>query len=496
MKRLLTGFFLVLWTGALCTPCAARFLSGFTDRIRFEPFPVRSEHRQPAFRPTVLRSPERHVPWKELGRAFESWYDDTFPWRTELIRFNRRKSFAWLKEPVGREVPGRGNRIFRRGGDWPELDELLGAKELSPGETADWVALFEGRREWAKAMGTVFLTLPATTKARAAWRDLPPGILRHKRPGAVDRLREALADSPARDDVLFADEDFEAAAEAGRETFYGEDHHPSAYGLWLLYDRIGRRLAQLFPGRVGTTPPWFDDPPPAVLAGEAPGCWERNGRMAVSVPGEIQDGGREKLGGHRFPYCNVSTVREGGGLSLHLAHDSFMRFSLASWRGRDGDVRFPFPAGVGRVRADIFSRLSPGMLEVVTRDAVPDVLVDQFPACRLDESVAKYLDATMRAAAAFGRAAEPGPGRAPAAGDRIAARAVFERVAAAGKAKPEAVLRAGGREIARRGVEPGVKRAVFFDPVLLDASGELSVSLEGGTAASADLVWRLAAPEP
>lgn len=501
MKRVLPVFFLVFWTGALCAPSAVRFLVHFTDRIRFEPFPVRHENREPTPRPSLFRSSSRFVSPQGFGRACEAWYDDSFPWRTELLRFHRRKTFDWLKSPVGREVPGRGNWVFRRGGDWPELDDYLGAKELSPEELSDWIELFEGRREWARALGAVFLTLPATTKAQARWQELYPAIRRHRGRNVGAQVREALADSPARDDVLFADDDFDAAFAAGRETFYDVDHHPNAYGEWILYEALNRRLRELFPDRIGASIPWYDDPPPDVLSGEAPGCWEQDIRLAVSSPGEVQD---DQFVSHRgrlrYPFCNVSTVREGGGLEILMIHDSFMRFSLASWRGKSGDVRFPFASGVGRVRANIFHRFTTGYLETVVGDGVPDVFIEQFPQCRLDGSVRKYLDSTMRFAAAFGRAAEPEPGRAPQAGDRIAARAVFDDVRLSGrKGKRKdciAVLRCDGREIARRAVMPGVKRAVFFEPVVLDEAGELTVALKGGSAASADLAWRLAAPAP
>ena len=500
MKKLLPAAFLVLWTAAFWFPQVVRRVLVPAGILSYANFSERVEKRHPAQRPSIRRKSPRHVAWKDLGRSYEAWYNDAFPWRTELLRFHREISFHWLKTPVGKDVPGRGDWVFRRGGDWPELDDYLGAEELSPQEIADWLDLFEGRREWGLALGVAVIEFPAVTKAQARWQELYPAVRRHRGRSASAQIREALENSPARDDVLFADDDFTAAFVAGRETFYDYDHHPTAYGVWLLYDRINRRLRELFPDRVGETPPWYDDPPPDVLAGKAPGCWlERGGdglRLEVSVPGETQDDDGVNHNARRFPYCNVATVREGGGLSVHMAHDSFMRFSLASWRGRDGDVRFPFAAGVGRVRALIFQRFTPGYFEGVTTDEIPDVLIEQFPACRLDASAHKYLDSGTRAAAVFGRASDPPPGRAPRAGDRLCVRAVLDDVRAAGKARPVAVLRCDGREIARQRLSPGVRRAVFFAPVDVAASGELSLSLEGASAALTNLVWRIAAAAP
>ena len=298
------------------------------------------------------RTSKRFVPRKDYGRACEAWYDDSFPWRTELLRFHRKFAFDRLKIPSGRDVPGRGKWIFRRGGDWPELDDFLGAFELPPDKIQAWLDLFEGRREWARAIGSVYLAMPTPVKARIRWQEMYPALRKHRGRSVVDQIREALETSPAKDDVLFADEDFEAAFAAGREVFFDSDHHPDAYGLWLLYDRVNRRLAELFPDRVRAPFPWYDDPPPEVLAGEAPGCWlERGGdglRLDVSSPGETEDDDGVVHNGSRFPYTNVATVREGGGLAVLMAHDSYMRFTLSSWRRPDGSVRFPFAEGVGR----------------------------------------------------------------------------------------------------------------------------------------------------
>jgi len=501
MKRIASVLFLVLWTVALCVPDAARILAQNTKLVRFEKFPRKQENRRAATRPSFHRSSKRYVPWRELGRGYEAWYNDRFPWRTELLRFHRRVTFERLKIPSGRSVPGRGDWIFRRGGDWPELDDYLGAFELPPEKLDQWVTLFEGRREWAEALGSVYLTMPAPVKAQVRWQMMYPALQRHRGRNVGAQIREALEGSPARDDVLFADEDFERAVASGREVFFDANHHPDAYGQWLLYDRINRRLAERFPGRVGETPPWFDEPPPDVLEGRAPGCWrQRDGdglRLDVSSPGEIEDDHGVSVNARRFPYCNVATVREGGGLSILMAHDSYMRFTLASWRRKIGSVRFPFAPGVGSVRAHIFQRFTHGFLENAIRDDLPDVFIEQFPECRLNGTVSLFLDPQTSAAAAFGRAVDPA-GRAPAAGARVAARAVFDGVRAdPGHDSLVAVLLAGDRELAREPFFPGVKRAVFFSPVAIPADvspgAGLAVRLEDGAADATNFVWRLAA---
>ncbi len=504
MKKVSTLVFFVLWTMALVFPQVAKRILQPVGIVNYMSFVALGENREPSPRPSVRKASPNHVALRALGRRYEAWYNDAFPWRTELLVFHRRMSFNWLKTPVGREVPGYGNWVFRRGGDWAELDDYLGAFELTEDELNDWVVLFEGRREWAHALGSVLLVLPSPVKAQVRWQEIYPAIRRHRGRNVAEQVRKALADSPAREDVLFANDDFEAAFAAGREVFFDADHHPSAYGAWLIYDRLGRRLAELFPGRVGESCPWYDDPPRDVKDGLAPGCWpDRDGplgdaalavRLDVSSPGERVVKQDAALLGRRFPYCNVETRRTGGGLSILMAHDSYMRFSLASWRRELKDVRFPFPTGVGHVQAFFFQRFSRGFLENALEKAIPDVLVEQFPECRLDGSAHKYLDENIRAAAAFGRASEPEAGRMPQRGDRIAVRVVLDDVVSVRKWSPSVLLKCGRVKLERRKVSPGVRRVLFFEGIEVPG-GELSVDLEACTATKTTLSWRLMAPQ-
>lgn len=505
MKRIATVLFLALWAAALCFPLVVRRVLVPAGLIRYSAFYVKGEQRNPAPRPSVLKSSPQRVAWSELGQGFEAWYNDAFPWRSEVLRLHRRFSFEHLKTPIGREVPGYGNWIFLRGDGWGELDDYLGAFELTDGELADWVALFEGRREWARAIGSVFLTLPAPVKCQVCWRKMYPALRSHRGRNVAMQVRDALEGSPARDDVLFANDDFTSALATGREVFFDSDHHPCAYGQWLLYDRLNRRLAELFPGRVDAHLPWYDNPPQAVRDGLEPGCWpsgegdqsdtSKEIRLEVSFPGEVRDYDGVPQGPQPYPYSHVATRRQGGGISILFAHDSYMRFTLSSWkRGADDSVRLPFSKGVGNVRAFIFYRFSPGSLESLTTESIPDVIIEQFPECRLDGSAHRYCKYNIRAAAVFARAAEPDAGRPLRKGDRIAARAVLEDVRSVGNGTSAAVLTCGGKELRRRTVSAGVRRAVFFDEVDVP-EGDLALTLESCTAATTNLSWRLIAPD-
>lgn len=515
MKQVSTAFFLILWAAAFSFPLVACRILVPLHLVTYAAFNIGFEQRMPTPLPSLRPSSPHHVALRRLGGEAEAWYNDSFPWRTELLHVHRRVMFIKLKSPVGRSVPARGGWIFMRGGDWAELDDFLGAFELTDGELADWIALFEGHREWARAMGCAYLTLPAPVKAQVHCEKIHPAIRRHRGRNVSAQVRAALADSPARDDVIFAHDAFADAVAAGREVFYDADHHPNAYGLWLLYDLLNRRLAELFPDRAGTPFPWYDEPPPEVRDGRLPGCWPHlmdkganartSIRLAVSSLGESVQERPSSGGTWRYPMCDVATRRAQGGLSLVMSHDSYMRFSLASWQQREADVRFPFATGVGRIRAFIFKRATPGFLESQTDDEVPDVIIDQFPECRLDGTARRYLDDNLRAAALFGRAAAPTDGRVPQAGDHLVVRVALDGVGSEGSkgdgseddGTPCVILRWNDREVARRMVRPGVRRAVFLDVVLPDdAEGPdgLSVALDEATASEKNVVWRLAPP--
>lgn len=490
--------FLVFWSGALVAPLVVRHILHPAGLVQYAGFDMRGEKRNPAQRPSLRRNSSRRVAPSEFGKALEAWYDDSFPWRTELLAFHRRFSFEVLKNPVGQTVPGYGNWTFRRGGTWAELDDYIGALELTPQELADWVALFEGEREWAHAIGSHFITLPAPVKAQCRWQELFPAIRRHRGRNVSSQVAEALESSVARDDVVFAAQAFDQAFAAGRETFFESDHHPTAYGVWLLYEALNRRLAELFPGKVSPSFPWYDDPPPEVREGRAPGCWleeaEPRYRMVVSSPGEIEDDDGVTHNAARYPYCHVATVREGGGISIVMAHDSYMRFTLASWRGKDGDVRFPFAQGVGRVRAWIFGRTSWGFLLDATTTSIPDVIIEQFPEFRLDGTARSRTSPVMRAAAVFARSREPDVAlELPPPGSRVAVRIVADGLSGNAAEAPAIVLSCGERVLAREATPAGVRRAVFFDVTIPeDAPARLAASISGGSADLIRMDWRLA----
>lgn len=486
--------FVGLWLMVLFSSLAFKASSKFTGWPNWDDFVI-GENRERAGKPDLRRTPTRA--W---GEAVEAWYNDNFAWRSRLIQFYRHVHFHWLKTAVGDEVPGLDGWIFRRGGNWAELDDYLGGFELTDAEMEDWIDLFEGRRQWAEAHGTRYLQLVTSVKAQIHNEKVFPAIRKNRGVCVREQLQRRLATSSAAETVVFTHETLLTAART-QPVFYEEDHHVNARGVHLVYATLARTLSAWFGGPFEL--PFYDTPPPAVLAGEAPGTFERDRRLEVVVPGARQvDDPLLALSvtGVPFPMASVA-VEQGGGGGLHLvlANDSFLRFPLRSWdRARAGTMRFPFTDAVGRVVSLLFLRYDTRGLDAVVSERVPDVIIEQFTESRLSLGTLG-LDDVMRRAAAFGRGV-PLPG-APPAGTWVLACAeldgvtdadgtiAFVRFGEAPVAVGVELVAEDDRVLAASTVEPGVRRAVFFEPVEAPG-GPLRVRVRDGLCASALLRLR------
>lgn len=114
----------------------------------------------------------------------------------------------------------------------------------------------------------------------------------------------------------------------------------------------------------------------------------------------------------------------------------------------------------------IFKRFSTAELDKIAGAMAPDVIVEQFPECKISLGAAG-LDDTMRRAAAFGRA---GTAQNTADGreGRYLAMASFSKIVAGkgpGRRPLAVVLDADGRQVATAPVAPGLRRAIFFGEI-------------------------------
>lgn len=500
MQRTVARFFIGLWLLLMFASIGFKLSAKLTGWPGWEDYVI-AENRTPNRWPDL-----RATPVKEWGGSIERWYNDNFAWRSRLIQFYRHVHFHWLHTSVGKEeVPGKGGWIFRKGGNWAELEDYLGAFELTPEEIGRWLELFEGRKQWAEANGVLYLEIITPVKAQIHPELMFPMIARHRGQGVREQVSYALADSPARDNMLFIS-DLIARLALDRTVFYKTDHHINAYGTYMIYKEIADALAE----RLGpmSFPPFYTNPPPAVKAGTEPGCFEKGRidfeRLYVSMPGmkEAPPSPAVKRGG---PYPSISLVltQPGAERTLVMAHDSFMRFPLSSWRFKEDPIRLPIPDGFNRIVSMIFNRFSTYELEHVLSVEKPAVIIEQFPEVKLTREVIGHDD-TMRNASAFSRATTREAGTLPAAGEPVLAMVILENVTdesgawvdmRQGECVPEIAveLRAGTEVLAIATTYPGHRRALFFNPVTATGA-PLDVVVKGGHATVQRIEFRHPAP--
>ncbi len=400
--------FVLLWMAILLAPLGSKVshrLFGWPDTTVEPSAAVSRENRNLAPFPDF-----RRLPCKQWGTAIEAFYKDHIPARNELIDRYKDLHFRVLKAPLNEQVPGTGDWVFRRGGNWPEMDDFLGADTLAEQELADWRTLLEGRAAWAEAHGTHYLMVLTPVKAQIHPERVVPWLRRLRRPSLRSQLQAALADSPASSNLLCLSDAIDAAQESGREVFYHDDHHVNAYGCYLLYREIDRRLAALwFPG-LPPPPPYYDDPPASVVERAETGCYEAYDRLEVSVPGSRRAAFPALgigLSDKRYPMVPVYVEQPGEHRFAVFAHDSFLRYPLYSWHFHP-PAQFAVPIGPGFDRAAMlmFKRLATPDLEAIVRAGPPDVIIEQFPESKLLLGPIG-LDDTMRRAAHGG--AQPAP---------------------------------------------------------------------------------------
>lgn len=503
-RRGLDGFFVAL--------CLLFILSslGFKASAKWLGWPcwndfVIYENRLPNRFPDLRTTPAKH--W---GRDLEAWYNDNFAWRARLIQFYRHVHFQWLKTAVGQQVPGHGAWVFRKQSTWAELDDYLGGFELTGREARDWVDFFEGRTAWAAAHGIVYLQVITSVKAQVMPEKIPAAFRRHRGVSVREQVQTALRGSFAERHVLFTHETLVAAAK-DRPVFYEEDHHPNAYGTYLIFRAIAERLGEWLPDMEPI--PFYDEPPPEVVAGQAPGCYEVDRRLKVVVPGlrPVDDRIVRRAPPGRFPMVSLATEQPAPDRTVVIGHDSYLRFPLSSWHLKPEPVLMPLAVNFKRLVSLMFVRFALPHLEFIAAEDPPAAIVEQFPEMRLQRQL-RDLDATTRKAARFGRgtpravwtAETPAPLPAP-AGEPFAVLAVLENVTDAhGKwthmrgdkdtPKIGVDLLADGQRLDTAWVYPGNLRAAFFTAPARPEPAELEVRLRNGKAALRRIEVRTGGP--
>lgn len=478
--RWLDAAFVALWAAVFCSGLGFKASARFLGWPRWGVWETK-ENRELAEFPRF-----RALPAKEWGKAVDGWYGDQFAWRSALLEAHRTVHMQWLKTALAGQVPGRGGWVFRKGGTWAETEDYLGALELTPEELDGWRVQLEGRVAWAEAHEMGYVEVITPVKARIHPEKMMPWLAAHRGTNMADQVRGALEGSPAREHVVFFEDEVRAETAAGEELFYRDDHHLNARGTYLLYGAI-RRAAEREMGRdLAPMPPWYGDaPPPEVEREETEGCFGRDGRLCVREPGQHEantglfralkaPGGVGVARSRRI----VNDDAQDGAVRAVLAHDSFLRFPLSSWHFEKDRVRFPLGRGFRDIYSVMWGRYNTDRLDVIAGlgpEERPDVLVEQFPDIKLNFGI--HPDETMRRAAAWGR------GRDVAAEALRPGTPVVARVRLCGLRAETAVrlVDGSGTILDEWTVSPGRLRACFTAPFPWPDGGA-RVELGGGGA--------------
>ncbi len=474
----LSVFFAALWTAASASFLVARAAHHRLGIPRdLHVFDLHKENRAPAPFPDF-----RALKPKDWGDAAEAWYGDSFAFRDTLIDCGGRVVQDFFHAPRGRIVPGRDGFLFRRGDfgtyDWPEAEDYLGALRFRPEDRAAWLEFLEGTREYCDAVGVQYIELIAPVKGTVQTASYYAPARNHPGKTLAMQMRELLEDSPAKDAVLLPTDTFAAEAARGVILFQrGEDHHYSPVGQYRVYETIAEAIRARHP-EVEMLP-FETNPSPDLLEGNAAGCCARGLRLHVANPAERDISAEDPFASTFqrktvYPYRHVCTVRDGGGLTVVMAHDSMMRFTLTSWKEGEGTSRFPFGAGVGTVRTLMYSRLDPDFIDTATKHGDIDVLVEQIAESKLSfvPELSPECAGKLRAAARFSRGTDLKADFRGTAGRRVVVRAVMDDVFPGGvpcapddfsMPREELSLLFGGAEVGRSHTYPGKRRAVYFE---------------------------------
>ncbi len=435
--------------------------------------PTAAENREPAPFPYF-----RSTSPTQWCNAIENWYDDNFAFRAKLIDFYNDVNLHLLETPVAQQVPGRGNWIFRRAllgadpaqrGTWPEMEDALGAFNVSPEFLEDWQTLFEGRVEWARAHGSTYIEVLTPVKAQVHQKYLPfQASGRHHSIGSL--VEAAIADSPVCSNVVFLKHAMRDAVKKGNILFYKEDHHVNPRGVHMVFAGIDAAIASVL-GIECNPIPFLDEPPAdANDPNGPPACWRSptEDKLHVRNPSSRAIAnealGISAPGGKSYPHIPVYVTQQGEHRSLLIAHDSYLRYPLDSWhRTPPQSFAVPFGPAFDRIAMIIFERFTTSILEKRIATEIPDVIIEQFSESKLLFSPVKgSLDDTMRRAAVFARAS---PLDDCASEGAYLVLAVFEDVVADATAAAILEDAKNGAPLFALPICTGKRRAVFFPAV-------------------------------
>lgn len=230
---LTAGFLLII-----CLPLANQWL-------RFAHDLESTEKRTLAARPDLGLAGLPSYP-----RRYETYFNDHFQFRNQLVRWNSLLRVKWLRtSPAPLVLVGREGWWFMRSEGWVPgtgLDNQLGLAPFSQAEVDRLLRRLQTQADWCQARGILLLFVFCPDKASIYPEYLPRG---YRRISAETRLDQVLAGARQYPSLRVLDLR-PALREAKKQNlvFLKKDNHWNLFGGFAGYRQIARELSGLFPG--------------------------------------------------------------------------------------------------------------------------------------------------------------------------------------------------------------------------------------------------------
>jgi hypothetical protein len=199
-------------------------------------------------------APPLALDWRsldELPHRIESWYDDHFGFRRQLIRMQSLLEIELFgTAPTDLLVVGRQGWLFF--GDADAIASYRGLARLDPVQLLRWRQVLEERRDWLAERGIVFLVVLVPDKHLVYPEYMPTRLPRVSEVNPLSQLVDYLARN-SNVDVLDL-RPVLADARTRERIYHRTDTHWNDIGAYAGYSAILERLALRVPGLAGAAP--------------------------------------------------------------------------------------------------------------------------------------------------------------------------------------------------------------------------------------------------
>ncbi len=237
-EKIKNKIFIFLFMTAIYAPLIGSF---FKLEVTSDEAISSSELRQPAKFPILSRNPLKYV------RSLESYYNDHFSFRKNMIQFYSIAKVLWLGESSSSNViVGNNNWFFlSKAGGQDELNYYRSTNPFTPQEIVQWKLALEKRNNWLASQGIHYLLVIAPNKTTVYSEFLPKSINRVRQESRLDQLITYMRENSTVK-ILDLRDSFRSAKE--KELIYHpKDTHWNDLGAFIAYQQIIKTLKIWYP---------------------------------------------------------------------------------------------------------------------------------------------------------------------------------------------------------------------------------------------------------